>query len=568
MILSTQADALLRSYYTQEGETPSEAFYRASVAYSGGDTGLAQRIYRYAMNGWFMFSSPVLSNAAKEGTKSKGLPISCFVSYVDDSLEGLIDHSTELRWLSVKGGGVGGHWSSVRSESEVAPGPIPFLKTVDSDMIAYRQGKTRKGSYASYLDMSHPSIREYIGLRTPTGGDVNRKCLNLHIAVNITDDFMAAVEQDSDWSLIDPNTQETTDTVKARDLWEALLETRARTGEPYLNFIDRANEELNPYLKAAGLSVKGSNLCNEIHLPTDTDRTAVCCLSSVNLEYFDEWSQTTMVRDLIRFLDNVLDVFIHNAPVELAKAVKGASEERSLGLGAMGFHSLLQRRGIPFESVMADALNRKVFKFIKEEALEETKQLAQERGEPILLKGSGTRNAHLLAIAPNANSSIILSCSPSIEPWKSNAYTHRTRLGSHLVKNKYLEQLLESKGKNSDDVWKSITINKGSVQHLDFLSEWEKGIYKTAIEIDQEWVVEHAAKRQHYICQGQSVNLFFPAESPRAYVNSVHLNAWRKGLKGLYYYRTAAITTAEVSTKVPRQQIKSSTDEGCLSCQG
>lgn len=568
MVLSEQAEALLKSYYTQEGESPTDSFYRAAVAYSGGDGGLAQRIYRYALNGWFMFSSPILSNAPKEGAKAKGLPISCFVSYVDDSLQGLIDHSTELRWLSVKGGGVGGHWSDIRSESDVAPGPIPFLKTVDSDMVAYRQGKTRKGSYASYIDVSHPSIREYLGLRTPTGGDANRKCLNLHIAVNLSDDFMTAVEQDTEWALIDPHTKEVTEMVYARDLWEALLETRARTGEPYLNFIDRANEAMNPYLKAHGLQIRGSNLCNEIHLPTGPDRTAVCCLSSVNLEYFDEWSQTTMVRDLIRFLDNVLEAFIQEAPPELAKAIKGASDERSLGLGAMGFHSLLQRRGIPFESVMADALNRKVFKFIKEEAVEETKLLAQERGEPPLLVGSGTRNAHLLAIAPNANSSIILGCSPSIEPWKSNAFTHRTRLGSHLVKNKYLEKLLETKGKNTEEVWKSITINKGSVQHLDFLTEWEKDVYKTAVEISQEWVVEHSAKRQHYVCQGQSVNLFFPPETPRAYVNSVHLNAWRKGLKGLYYYRTAALTTAEVSTKVERQKIKSGEDEGCLSCQG
>lgn len=568
-MFSEQALSLLEDYYCKEGESPEDAFKRASYAYCGGDKDLAERIFSYAKNKWFMFSSPILSNAPAEGETPKGLPISCFVSYVDDSLEGLIEHSTELRWLSVKGGGVGGHWSAVRGESDIAPGPIPFIKTVDSDMVAYRQGKTRKGSYASYLDVSHPSIKEYIGLRTPTGGDSNRKCLNLHIAVNLPDTFMNAVLADNIWELKDPHTSEVVETVKARDIWEAILETRGRTGEPYLNFIDTVNSKLNPFLQLEGLKVHGSNLCNEIHLPTGPDRTAVCCLSSVNLEYFDQWSNTNMVRDLIRFLDNVLEHFIKNAPKELSKAIKGASEERSLGLGAMGFHSLLQSKGIPFEGVMAEVTNRQVFSFIKKEAMKETELLAKERGEPILLEGSGTRNAHLLAVAPNANSSIIAGCSPSIEPWKSNAFTHRTRAGSHLVKNGNLEKLLEHKQRNTEDTWKSIILNKGSVQHLDFLSDWEKEVYKTAVEIDQRWIIDHAATRQEFICQGQSVNLFFPPESERSYVNSVHLRAWNKGLKGLYYYRTSSITSAEqVGIKVKRESMKEQPEEECLSCQG
>ena len=565
---SDQALKLLKDYYMRPEEpTPEHAYARAAVAYSGGDMELAQRITDYASKGWFMFASPVLSNAPLPNEKPRGLPISCFLTYVPDTLEGLIDHTTELRWLSVKGGGVGGHWSDVRSTSDVAPSPIPFLKTVDADMTAYRQGKTRKGSYAAYLDVSHPDIIEFLNIRVPTGGDPNRKCFNLHNAINISDMFMEAVKNDTLWELVDPNDMSVRDTIKARELWQRILEVRFRTGEPYLNFIDTANKHLHPAQKALGLKIHGSNLCNEIHLATGEDRTAVCCLSSVNLEFYDDWKDTPMVADLITFLDNVLQFFIDHAPDVLSRARYSAERERSLGLGAMGFHSYLQKNMIPWESPLAVSANKRIFRYMKGVALARSQQLAEAWGEPADLTGYGVRNAHLLAIAPNANSSIIVGASPSIEPWKSNAYTHRTRAGAHLVKNKYLEALLETKGLNTPDIWQSITLNDGSVQHLDTLTDWERDVFKTAFELDQSWVVDHAAHRQEFICQGQSVNLFFPAGSDKGYVNAVHLRAWKEGLKGLYYLRTnAGVSADKISQKVVRNALKDS-DE-CLACHG
>ena len=488
--LSEQAYKLLKDYYCNKDEdSPQQAYARAAVAYSGGDLELAQRVYDAVSKGWFMFASPVLSNAPRPGEKAKALPISCFLTYVPDSLEGLIDHSAELRWLSVKGGGVGGHWSDIRAISDKAPGPMPFLHTVDADMTAYRQGKTRKGSYAAYMDVSHPDIIEFLNMRVPTG-DVNRKNLNLHHAINITDSFMRAVERGEMWDLRDPNDHDVRESMPARTLWQQILEVRYRTGEPYLNFIDTANRALPHTMKSKGLKIHGSNLCNEIHLPTSDDRTAVCCLSSVNLEKYDEWKDTQMIRDLIRFLDNVLQFFIDNAGDEIDRARYSATQERSLGLGAMGWHSLLHQKRIPFDSWEARELNHRVFKYIKQEAVKESNMLGFERGEAPDMQGTGRRNAHLLAIAPNANSSIICGTSPSIEPSKANAYTHRTRAGSHLVKNKYLEQELKKVKQNTQDVWSSIITNGGSVQHLDFLSEELKAVFKTAIELDQLVLVE------------------------------------------------------------------------------
>tara|TARA_B110000967_G_scaffold157169_1_gene162257 strand:+ start:957 stop:2705 length:1749 start_codon:yes stop_codon:yes gene_type:complete len=571
-LLSNQAYTLLKDYYCRENEDPQDAYARAAMAFCKADYDLAQRIYDYASKGWFMFSSPILSNAPALGEKVRGLPISCFLAYVPDSLEGLIGHSTELRWLSVKGGGVGGHWSDIRSVSDVAPSPIPFLKTVDSDMTAYRQGKTRKGSYAAYMDISHPDIIEFINIRVPTGGDPNRKAFNIHNAVNITDAFMDAVVSGNTWDLIDPNDQTARDTIPARDLWERLIETRFRTGEPYLNFIDEANRHLPPEMREKGLTIKGSNLCNEIHLPTNEDRTAVCCLSSVNLEYYQDWKETTMVADLITMLDNVISFFCFHAPKELRKAVYSATQERSLGLGAMGFHSALQRVGIPWETPMATAYNTEMFTHIKAQARAASVYLAEERGScPDI---DGIRNSHLLAIAPNANSSIIAGCSASIEPLKSNAFTHRTRVGAHLVKNPYLALVL--KGYNDDDEWlekqwKSIILNEGSVQHLEWMDDWDKQIFKTAFELDQRWVIDHAATRQPFICQGQSVNLFFPSGTDKAYVNEVHIRAFNKKLKGLYYLRTSAGAKADtVSFKPTRVALKDyeTEEDECLSCQG
>jgi ribonucleoside-diphosphate reductase alpha chain len=563
-LLEDYAVGMLKDFYLNDYETsPQEGYRRASIAWAkfqdNLDEDLAQRLYDYVSKKWFMFASPVLSNAPNGHGPGKGMPISCFLTYVPDTLEGLIDHTSELRWLSVYGGGVGGHWSDVRTVSDVAPGPIPFLHTVDADMIAYRQGRTRKGSYAAYMDVSHPDIIEFLNMRIPTG-DVQRKALNLHNAINITDEFMEAVVKNNTFDLRDPKDGVVKETVNARKLWERILEIRFRTGEPYLNFIDTANASLPQNLKDLGLRINGSNLCNEIHLPTNAERTAVCCLSSLNLEYYDEWKDTTIVRDLIRMLDNVLEYFVANAPDTINRAKYSAERERSIGLGAMGFHSLLQKHGVAWESDKAREINDVVFRHISAEAVKETELLAAERGAYPDGPETGRRNAHLMAIAPNASSGVILSTSPSIEPSKANAYTHRTRAGSFLVKNKYLDQVLTDKGENNESIWTSIITNKGSVQHLPFLTEGEKAIFKTAQELDQSWVIQHAADRQKYICQGQSVNLFFPSGAEKSYVNKVHIKAWKEGLKGLYYLRTEAKNRAEnVSEKVERVALQEDT---------
>lgn len=563
---SDQALSLLKDYYCRSGEDPQDAFARAAMAYAEGDMDFAQRIYDYASKRWFMFSSPVLSNAPSVGEGVKGLPISCFLTYVPDDLHGLIGHNAEVAWLSVKGGGVGGHWSDVRGISDKSPGTIPFVKVVDAQMTAYKQGKTRKGSYAAYIDIDHPDIVEFINIKMPTGGDSNRKCFNLFNAVNVTDKFMEAVENDREWNLIDPASGLRTEVVRARELWERILEARVRTGSPYINFIDTANRGLNQAQQAAGLRVRGSNLCNEIHLVTDEQRTAVCCLSSVNLEKWDEWRNTDMIADLTRFLDNVLSFFIEHAPDEIEKARYSALMERSIGIGAMGFAGLLQQKGYAWGDLGASVLNNTIFNEMKEKAYAESAKLAKEKGEPNDLRGTGLRNAHIFAIAPNANSSIICGCTASIEPLKSNAFTHRTRAGAHLVKNKYLDKVLTELGMNTDAVWKGIINNNGSVQHLDIPQEI-KDIFKTAFEIDQTYVVDHAAERQKYICQGQSVNIFIPAGTQRAYMNMVHIRAWKQGLKGLYYLRTnAAVEADKVGLAVTRDPLKDS-DE-CVSCQG
>lgn len=572
MNFSDHALSLLKSYYLLPYETEiDEAFARASKAYCAGDLDLASRIYTYVKKGWFMFSSPILSNARiREDEKAKaGLPISCYLTYVSDDLDGLISHTTENRWLGVLGGGVGGYWGHVRAVSQKAPGPIPFIKTIDSDVEAYRQGKTRRASYAAYIDVSHPDIVEFLNLRLPTGGDTNRKAFNLHNAICLSDAFMQAVLDDSSWDLIDPHTQETRETVQARELWQRILEVRFRTGEPYLMFKDTANRALPQALKDKGLQIHSSNLCSEIFLPTAKNRSAVCCLSSLNLEYFDDWKDTPIVEDCITFLDNVLQYFIDHAPPQLANAIHGARQERSLGLGAMGFHSYLQRKKVAFEGVIAKSLNLKIFKLINQRAIAQTQKLATERGEYPDGVGTGRRNAHLLAIAPNSNSSIILDTSPSIEPWVANAFTHRTRAGTFLTKNKYLDEVLKSKGLSEseyEDVWQSIIIHEGSVQHLAQLTDLEKQVFKTAYEIDQRWVISHAGDRQQFICQGQSTNLFFPSGSDKSYVNACHLQAWKDGLKSVYYLRSSAGTQAEkISKPIVKEVAK--LDE-CIACQG
>ena len=562
-------------YLLPEETSPQDGFMRAAKAFSDNDE-MAERIYNYASKLWFMYSTPILSN----GGTNRGMPISCFLNYVGDSREGLTGHYTENAWLASIGGGIGGYWGHVRSDGvstsggSQSSGSIPFLHVVDSEILAFSQGKTRRGSYAAYMDMSHPEIIEFLEMRKPSGGDIHRKCLNLHHAINISDEFMQLIEKciteptyDDSWNLIDPHTKKVVRTVSARELWQKLLETRVATGEPYVSFIDTINDALPETQKKLGLKVHHSNLCTEITLPTNENRTAVCCLSSVNLEKYEEWkNEPLFVPDLVRFLDNALSHFIENAPESVFRAKFSAASERSIGLGAMGFHAYLQSKGIPFESALAKAMNLKIFKKIKQEAVEESQRLAIKRGEAPDMEGTGMRNAHLLAIAPNASSSIICgTTSPSIEPYRANAYVQKTMSGSFLVKNKYLEKLLEKKGMNTDAVWQSIVAQRGSVLHLDELSDYEKDTFKTSIEINQQWVIEHAADRQQYVCQGQSVNVFVPADVNIKELHDIHMLAWKRKIKTLYYCRSEAIKRAElVSKKVERTIIP---EADCLACE-
>ena len=567
-------------YLVGDEKSPQDAFARAAIAFSDNEEH-AQRLYDYASKLWFMFSTPVLSNG---GTK-RGLPISCFLNYVDDSREGITDHYTENAFLSSVGGGVGGCWSGVRSvgsktsNGSESTGVIPFMKVVDAEMLAFSQGVTRRGSYAAYLDISHPEIEEFLDVRKPTGGDINRKSVNLHHGVVISDEFMTIIENatkiegfDDSWDLIDPHSGKVTKTVSAKTLWVKLIQNRVETGEPYIMFGDTVDEATPEFQKKLGLKVHQSNLCSEITLPTDKDRTAVCCLSSVNLEEYDEWKHNDQfIPDLIRMLDNVLEYFINYAPEQLSRAKFSASQERSLGLGAMGFHAYLQRHNIPFESAMATGRNKMMFSRIKSEAERATRQLAEERGPCPDGKDYGVRNAHLLAIAPNASSSIICgNTSPSIEPYRANAFTQKTKTGSSLLKNEYLENILQDLGEDTDEVWKSIVTNNGSVQHLDFLDDWTKDVFKTAVEIDQRWIIEMAADRQEHICQSQSLNVFFPANVSKQELHATHMMAWKRGVKTLYYLRSEAIKRAEtVSDEALRQRIFESMDEeGCLACEG
>ena len=562
-------------YLLPDEQSPQDAFMRASQAFSDNEE-MAQRMYEYVSNLWFMFSTPILSNA---GTK-RGMPISCFLNYVGDSRGELAEHYTENAWLASVGGGIGGYWGHVRSDGTLtsggsqSSGVIPFMHVVDSEILAFSQGKTRRGSYAAYMDISHPEILEFLDIRKPSGGDIHRKCLNLHHGVNVPNKFMELIDNcikeptyDDSWDLIDPHTKEKVRTISARDLWQKILENRVSTGEPYVCFIDTINEGLPQQQKDLGLSVKHSNLCTEITLPTNETRTAVCCLSSLNLEKYEEWKKDSLfIPDIIRFLDNVLQHFIDYAPDELFKARFSANNERSIGLGTMGFHAYLQSQNIPFESALAKAKNLQIFKKIKEQAVAESKSLAVKRGEAPDMEGTGMRNAHLLAIAPNASSSIICgTTSPSIEPYRANAYVQKTMSGSFLVKNKFLEKILEKKGINTEEVWSTIVANRGSVLHLKELSDYEKDVFKTAIEINQQWVIEHAADRQQFICQGQSLNVFVPADVDIKELHDIHMLAWKRKLKTLYYCRSEAIKRAElVSKKIERTIIP---EADCLACE-
>ena len=573
---------LKESYMKEDEESPQHRFAFVSKAFSSSPEH-AQRLYDYSSSHWLSYSTPILSF----GRSKRGMPISCFLNYIEDTAEGLVDNLSETNWLSMLGGGVGIGFG-IRSADDKSTGVMPHLKIYDASSLAYRQGRTRRGSYAAYLDISHPDIIPFLEMRKPTG-DQNQRCLNLHHGINITDDFMNIIEQsmldpdfDDSWNLIDPASKIVRETVSAKMLWQMILELRMHTGEPYLHFIDTSNNKLPKWLKDKGLKVHQSNLCSEIILPTNEERTAVCCLSSLNLENYDEWKNNKQfLKDVAEMLDNVLEYFINNAPDSISRAKYSAQRERSIGIGALGFHAYLQRNGIAFEGVMAKVANNKIFKHIKEGLDEANKELGLERGEAPDAAGTGRRFSHVMAIAPNASSSIIMgNTSPSIEPYRANAYRQDTLSGSFLNKNRWLNELIiklshDKPAEWYDDVWSSIIANDGSVQHLEWMSEQDKDVFKTSMEIDQRWVIELAADRQEYIDQAQSLNLFFRPDAHIKYLHAIHFMAWKKGLKTLYYCRSEKIGKADkVSKKIQREIIKEidmtqiAQGNDCIACEG
>ncbi len=549
----------LSDRYLMPGESYQDLFARVAMHFAD-DSDHAQRLYDYMSNLWFMPSTPILSN----GGTTRGLPISCFLNEANDSLRGIVGLWNENVWLAARGGGIGSYWGNLRSIGErvghngKTSGVVPFIRVMDSLTLAISQGSLRRGSAAVYMPIDHPEIEEFIEIRRPTGGDPNRKALNLHHGILLTDAFMRAVENDEEWALVSPKDRAVQRTVPARDLWIRILTARVETGEPYMVFIDHVNDAIPEHHKLAGLNVKTSNLCTEITLPTgkdkdDQERTAVCCITSVNLERYDEWeSEPQFIEDIMRFLDNVLQDFIDNAPNDFERATYSAMRERSVGLGVMGFHSFLQKMRIPMEGVMAKVWNKRMFKHIREQADTASKTLASERGAcpDAADYGIEERFSNKMAIAPTASVSIICGgASPGIEPNAANSYTHKTLSGSFNVRNKYLKELLADKGRDDDETWSSITTNEGSVQHLDFLTDDEKAVFHTAFELDQRWVIEHAADRAPYICQAQSVNVFLPADVHKRDLHQIHFQAWKKGVKTLYYCRSKSIQRAEVVAK-------------------
>ena len=571
---------LRESYMRADEKSPQERFKFVAETF-GSNPAHAERIYEYASRHWLSFATPILAF----GRTGRGLPVSCYLSYMDDSAEGLIETLSEVNRLSMLGGGVGIH-VGIRSADEKSVGVMPHLKVYDASCLAYRQGSTRRGSYAAFLSIDHPDIIPFIEMRKPTG-DQNLKALNLHHGVNITDAFMRKIEasmRDADaddaWELRHPTTGEVVATVSARDLWQRILEMRMHTGEPYLVFTDTANRALPSWLKAKGLSIHGSNLCTEIFLPTSKERTAVCCLSSVNLEYYDEWRDNgQFIDDAMEFLDNVLQHFIDHAPDGIRRARYSAMRERSVGLGAMGFHAYLQKRGIAFESAAAKFTNRDMFRHIAQAVEKADARLCAERGPCPDAADAGVmrRFSHRMAVAPNASSSLIMGgTSPSIEPYRANIYRQDTISGAYIVKNRFLKAELAKRGLDTDEVWADIIAHDGSVQHREDLPKEVRDVFKTAIELDQRWIIELAADRQAYIDQGQSVNLFFPPDVSIAYLHACHFSAWKKGLKSLYYNRSDKLRKADrVGVQVERRRIEDqismqavAANTTCLACEG
>lgn len=567
------------------GETCQEALARASKAFSGGDDELAQFLYDASSRHWFMFATPLLSN----GGTNKGLPISCFLNDIDDSIEGLADNFRENAYLSTNGGGIGTYWGRIRSSGEVTsrgvdtPGVMAFMHVQDSQTLAYHQGSTRRGVAATYLDVSHPEIIEFINMRSTTGGDPHRKNENLHHGVCIPDAFMVAVREDAEWPLIDPHSKAVREVVKARDLWIRMLLQRAKLGEPYLFFVDAANRALPATQKAKGLRVNHSNLCTEITLATAPDRTAVCCLSSLNVAKYDEWRhiKTKLITAVVTMLDNALDVFCENAPEAMWRAIRSVVAERSIGVGTMGFHTYCQQQGWALDTYNAALFNYEFYRMLNEETELASRYLAIQRGEPEDMKGTGLRHAHRIAIAPNATSSNVCGgVSPSTEPMAANAFTQVTVAGSHEVRNPALVDYLEEQGYNSDEVWTSIILNRGSVQHLPCLSDQAKAVFQTASEVDPHTLIALASSRQPYICQAQSLNIFLPANVSTRDLHKVHFSIWEKGLKSAYYLRSSSVkaTSVGVMPEILREP-KPVSDEGpsgavctlgedCIACQG
>ena len=586
--LTNFGKATLSDRYLGQSESHQDLFARVASTYA--DNNLhAQRIYNYISNLWFMPATPILSNGGNE----RGLPISCFLNEAGDSLSSILDLWSENVWLAARGGGIGSYWGNLRSIGEKigrvgkTSGIIPFIKVMDSLTMAISQGSLRRGSAACYLPIDHPEIEEFIEMRRSTGGDPNRKALNLHHGVLVSDAFMRAVETNSQWALKSPKDAIIQSTVSARNLWIRLLTARIETGEPYIIYVDTVNRLIPQHHKLAGLNVKTSNLCSEITLPTGidkdgNDRTAVCCLSSLNLETYDEWKdKPQFIEDIMRFLDNVLTDFINHAPDSFKNAKYSAMKERSVGLGVMGFHSFLQKNSIPLESVMSKVWNNKIFKHIQTKVDQASKILAEERGACPDAEEYGfkERFSNKTAIAPTASISIICGgASPGVEPVAANSFTHKTLSGSYSVRNKYVQKVLEKHGRNDEETWSSITTNQGSVAHLDFLSSQEKDVFKTAFELDQKWIVELAAERTPYISQAQSINIFLPADIHKKDLHQIHFQAWKKGLKSLYYCRSKSIQRAEnintgSSTDIlnnvysKNEKVNETSDEECLSCQ-
>ncbi|AHC39341.1 ribonucleoside-diphosphate reductase subunit alpha [Ehrlichia muris] len=582
--LTAFGKAVLSDRYLLENEDYQQLFVRISEYYSDNPEH-AQRLYDYMSQLWFMPATPILSN----GGTNRGLPVSCFLNETEDSLRGIVNLWNENVWLASKGGGIGSYWGNLRSIGEKVRGSgktsgiIPFIVVQNALTLAISQGSLRRGSSAVYLPVWHPEIEEFLDLRKPTGGDPNRKALNIHHGVVLSDKFMRCVENDEPWDLISPKDQSVLFTVKARDIWIKILTTRVETGEPYILFIDQVDNNKPEIYKKLNLDIKMSNLCTEITLTTGYDhlnksRTAICCLASLNLEYYEQWKDNSLfIEDIMRFLDNVLTDFIEKAPSEMERAKYSAMRERSIGVGVMGFHSFLQSKMIPFESVTATIWNKKIFSHIKKHADIASYNIAIEKGSCLDAQDAGIieRFVNKLSIAPTASISIIAgNTSPGIEPYAANVFTHKTLTGSFIVRNKFLQKLLRLKGKDNEQVWSSISTNEGSVQHLDFLTEEEKLIFKTAYELDQRWIIEHTSDRSKYICQAQSVNIFLPANVHKRYLHKIHFLAWRKGLKSLYYCRSKSIQRAD---KVSHGALEKSVEQykqitnfdynECLSCQ-